>query len=159
MNRRRFLAATALSASFSGCATRDPETPPAAGGAEGTSSTKSEIPTEIPTTASAQTSSPAPTATDDCQWPDMCEGSQIVVIEVNWAFSGDVTLEADCRGEAFAVESGESLLVERERDAESCRIRLFVAGEAAYDEDVPGYKRVTLTVGPDGEVDVEAIVH
>jgi len=89
----------------------------------------------------------------------MCEGSQIVVMEVNGEFSGDVTLEADCRGEAFAVESGESLLVERERDAESCRMRLFVAGEAAYDEDVPGYKCVTLTVGPDGKVDVEAIVH
>ena len=70
-----------------------------------------------------------------------------------------VSLEADCRGEAFAVESDGSLLVERERDAESCRMRLFVAGEAAYDEDVPGYKGVTLTVGPDGEVDVEAVVH
>jgi len=159
MNRRRLLAAAALSASVSGCTTREPETPRATGEDESTPPTKSETPTEIPSTASMQTSSPAPTEIDDCQWPDMCEGSQIVEVDVNWEFSGDVTLEADCRGEAFDVESGESLLVERQRDAESCQVRLFVDERAAYREDIPGYKRVRLTVGPDGEVDVEAVVY
>ncbi|WP_459194928.1 hypothetical protein [Halosimplex sp. J119] len=159
MNRRRFLAATALSASLCGCRTRGSETPASHDETENSTPTETETATDIPTTATTQPTSPAPTATDDCQWPDMCEGSQIVEVDVSSRFSGDVTLEADCRSEAFAVEPGESVLVERKQDAESCRVRLLVDGEEAYSEDIPGYKRVTLTVGSDGEVEVEGIVY
>jgi hypothetical protein len=78
---------------------------------------------------------PAPTATDDCEWPSTCEGSQIV----------DAVADPELSGEA-------SLAV-------GCRVALTVDGSEAYGEDVPGYERVPLTVKSSGEVDVDAIVY
>jgi len=89
----------------------------------------------------------------------MCEGSAVVTVDVSSEFSGTVELEADCRGEDRHLEPGESTSVEREADAESCQVRLLVDGEEAYSEDIPGYRRVTLTVTATGDVEKEAIVY
>jgi len=151
MNRREVLALAALSTAVSGCLASDPVD----SGPDTTTETQTDTPTPTPT----DTATPSPTATDDCQWPTMCEGSQLVEVAVKRGFAGDVTLEANCRGETYGVEPGESVRIDRHVDGERCRIALTVDGETVYSEDLPDYKRVTLTVAPNGEVDVEAIVY
>jgi hypothetical protein len=85
MGRRRLLALAALS--VSGCLTHGSGP---RGGSETPTEPPADTPTATPTDAPTPTDtpSPIPTATDGCEWPSMCEGSQLVEVVVDADFSG-----------------------------------------------------------------------
>ncbi len=89
----------------------------------------------------------------------MCEGTKLVEVIVSNGFSGDVTLQADCREREFSIQPGESVQINRKEDAETCEISLSIDGEQEYSEDVDDYESLTLTVDSKGEVEDERVVY
>ncbi len=89
----------------------------------------------------------------------MCEGTKLAEVVVAHGVSGDVVLQAECRDEEFQIQSGESVLIDREEDAETCGISVSVDGERVFNETIEGHENVTLTVSSDGEVDDEWVVY
>lgn len=157
MKRRQLLSVAALSVSLSGCAENNRGD---ATEAASPTSVAAEPATRTDATTETETPSPEP-ATDirGCEWPKMCEGSQLVKVVVRSGYLGDVVLAALCRDETFTVAPGESVRIDREEDGESCYVSLFVGGEQVYARGIPPYKRVTLTVNSDGTVERDAIVY
>ncbi|WP_224271095.1 hypothetical protein [Haloprofundus salinisoli] len=139
MNRRQFLSISALSISLSGCIEGD------FGGTTRNNST----------TPKTETLSPEG-VTPEC-WPSMCKGTKLVEVFVALGVSGDVVLQAECRGEEFPIRSGESAQLDREEDAETCEISVSIDGEQVYRENVEDYESVTLTVSSSGEVEEERV--
>ena len=165
MNRRRLLAAVALSVTVPGCL--GGETPPDSGGStasatdtapETTGGTRTPSGTTDGADAGTGTTSTETGAVPGC-WPSMCAGTQLLELDVSANHSGAVTLEADCREGEFRIDPGESQGIDREADGESCQVRLVVGGETAFDEQIGGYERVTLTVADDGDVSEERVVY
>lgn len=157
------LGTAGLAGSIAGCSLRSSgestptstatRTPPPSGTATPTDTATT---TDTPTATDAAT--PAPGGPGDCEWPDMCEGSQIVQVTVSAEFSGDVVLHPDCRDEEFAVEPGDSVGIGRQVDGEECAITLTADGETVHSETVEGHEQVTLTVTADGDVQKESVV-
>jgi hypothetical protein len=145
MNRRQFLSLSipALSVSLAGCTQNSED------GTE-TEQDNSEDGTET------ATSSPEATA-PGCS-SSMCEGTQIIDVSVSSDFSGTAVLETSCRDEAVSIRSGESVTIVREEDGEECGVTLFIDDQEVYGEYVEGHVSVTVTVGPDGEVDEERVM-
>ena len=126
------LSMTALSASLVGCTQGNLE-----GGSE----------TETP-----------PTEYTESGCTSMCEGTQIIEVDVRSGFSGTAELEASCRDDAVTIQSGESIQIVREEDAAACGVTLFIDGEQVYDERIDGHASVTVTVRSDGEIDEEGVM-
>lgn len=97
------------------------------------------------------------TTTDDCGWPQFCEGSTIVEVFVSSRFSGEVVLEAGCRDEDVEVRPGETKTVTRQVDAEACDIALYVDDREAYADTIQDYESTTLEVNSNGEVFDETV--
>lgn len=97
------------------------------------------------------------TTTDDCGWPQFCEGSTIVEVFVSSGFSGEVVLEAECRDEEFEIRPGETKTVTRQVDAEACGIALYVNAREAYSDTIQDYESTTLEVNSNGEVFDETV--
>ena len=134
MKRRQLLSLLALSTSFAGCIENNPS--------DGATETETPYPEGV---------------TANC-WPSRCEGSKLVEVVVAHDFSGDVVLQAECRGEAFSIQAGESVQIDREENAETCRINLSINGEQKFSNNIEDYESVTLTVGPNGEVEDRWVV-
>lgn len=97
------------------------------------------------------------TTTEECGWPAFCEGSKIMEVTVSSSFSGAVVLEAECRDGDFVIRPGESKTTERQADAETCDVVLYVDGREAYNDTVQNYESTTLTIDSSGEVDAETV--
>lgn len=97
------------------------------------------------------------TTTDECGWPQFCKGSTIVDVMVSTRFSGEVMLEAECRGEDFEIQSGETKTITRQADAETCNVTLSVNNEEAYNATIQDYESTTLEVNSHGEVYKETV--
>jgi len=135
MHRRQFLSlsAAALSTGVAGCGQRE-------------------------STAETDTPTPPPEgATPEC-WPAMCEGTQLIEVDVQSGVSGDAVLETNCRGEPIELEAGESVQLVREADGEGCGVTLFLDGEQVYSEYIEGHVSVTVTVEADGTIDEERVL-
>lgn len=155
VNRREFVStAAALPLVLAGCTERAP----GASGSESTTDDASPTETDEATTANATTddqSTGAPT-TEDC-WPQRCEGTALVVVEVARSFSGDVVLEADCREEAVPVDSGESGEIERRERGESCSVRVFVDDETVFEKGIASYQQTTVEVSESSDVQTRTV--
>jgi hypothetical protein len=153
MNRRQFLTISAISISLSGCLEGN-----IGGITEESTPTPKVERTDISRKTATETETPPPEGvTPEC-WPSMCEGTTLVEVVVAHDFSGDVTLQADCRGEEFSIQSGESVQIARDGDAETCGIDLSIDGEQVFSDDVEDYEMVTLTVSSNGDVEDEWVV-
>ena len=108
------------------------------------------------TTTTTETPSPEG-ATPEC-WPSMCEGTKLVEVVVAHGFSSDVILRADCRGEEYSIQLGESVQIGRTEDAETCGISLSIDGEQKVGENIEGHESLTLTIDSNGEVEEEWVV-
>ncbi|AFK17898.1 hypothetical protein E6P09_03885 [Haloferax mediterranei ATCC 33500] len=97
------------------------------------------------------------TTTDDCGWPQFCDGSKMVEVTVNTGFSGEVVLKPGCRDEDIEIQPGETKALTRQVDAEECAITLYVDGEEVYHDTIQDYESTTLRVGSSGEVTAETI--
>ena len=97
------------------------------------------------------------TTTDECGWPQFCEGSTMVEVRVNFGFSGDVVLETGCRDEDFEIQPGETKTIKRQVDAETCDVAIYIDGQEAYRDTIQDYESTTLTINASGEVDVETV--
>jgi hypothetical protein len=119
---------------------------------------------EPDTTASEDTENEAGKETSSSEgpvpgcWPSMCAGTKIIEVYVSSSLSGTAVLEASCRDESLSIQSGESVQLVREEDAEECGVTLFIDDEQVYSERVEGHASVTLTVRRNGEVDEERVV-
>ncbi|ELZ90354.1 hypothetical protein [Haloferax sulfurifontis] len=105
-----------------------------------------------PAESSSETETETATTTDECGWPQFCEGSEMVEVAVNGGFDGEVILKPACREGDVELSPGETVTLTRQVDAETCDVKLLVDGEAAYDERIQDYEYVTLRVGPNGEI-------
>ncbi|WP_424007532.1 hypothetical protein [Haloferax denitrificans] len=139
MQRRRVLTSLGSLALLSGCLGNPSESTP-----ETTTTTA----TDSETTESGR---PA-TTTDECGWPQFCEGSEMLEVTVNGGFDGEVVLNPACREGETELSPGETETLIRQVDAETCDVKLLVDGEVAYDERIQDYEFVTLRVGPNGEI-------
>lgn len=154
MNRRQLLTVFGLSMPISGCIEGTSD-----GATEENPQTSKATVTETPRNTATETKTPSPEgATPEC-WPSMCEGTKLVEVVVEDGFSGDVVLKAECRAEEFSIPSGESVKIDREEEAETCKIALSVNGEQVVSEYIEGYERGTLTVRSNGDVVDEWIVY
>lgn len=88
----------------------------------------------------------------------MCAGTQIIEVRVDSGISGTAVLAASCRDEPLSIQSGESVELVREEDAEECGVTLSIDDEQVYSERIEGHASVTLTVKRDGEVAEEWVV-
>lgn len=150
--RRKFISATAIFVSFSGCAEDG------GGTAEGNSPTPKSKETEQSRKTTTETEKPSSEgATPECGM-SMCEGRKLVDASVASDFSGDVVLKPNCRNEELSIQPGESVEIVRKEDGETCRTSLFINGEKEFDENIEEYERVSLTVSSDGEVNEEWVV-
>lgn len=70
-----------------------------------------------------------------------------------------MVLAAGCREAYGSVPPRVREIVVREEVNESCSITLYVDGEKAYSDDIPGYKRTSLTVTGTGEIEAEHVVY
>ncbi|MGM0397830.1 MAG: hypothetical protein ACQEQY_02440 [Halobacteriota archaeon] len=111
--------------------------------------------TETPTTTDPEPTE-TPTPTSDPSILDV--GTLLMSVLVEFGFSGEVVLEADCRDEEYVLEAGDRVELVREEDGESCPVRLLIDGEAAIDRTVQGYEEHAVTVTEDGEVRVETVL-
>lgn len=111
-----------------------------------------------PRDTATKTETPSPEGVTPACWPAMCEGSKLVEVVVAHGFSGDVRLQAECRDEEFAIQSGESVQIDRKENAETCRISVSIDGEKVFSENIEDYESVTLTVSSNGEVEEEWVV-
>ncbi|MCO8267886.1 hypothetical protein NKF06_15145 [Haloferax sp. AB510] len=145
MQRRRVLASLGSLALLSGCLGN-----PSISSSETTETTTAP---DSETTESGQTA----TTTDECGWPQFCEGSKMVEVTVSGGFSGKVVLKPACREGDIELSPGETKTLTRQVDAETCDVTLLVDGEVAYDERIQDYEYVTLRVGSNGEVTVEGV--
>ncbi|RDZ66098.1 hypothetical protein C5B90_07060 [Haloferax sp. Atlit-12N] len=146
MQRRRVLASLGSLALLSGCLGS-----PSASSSETTTETTTAPDSE--TTESGQTA----TTTDECGWPQFCEGSELVRVRVSGGFSGEVVLKPACREGDIELSPGETETLTRQVDAETCDVKLLVDSEVAYDKRIHDYEFVTLRVGSNGEVTVEGV--
>lgn len=135
MNRRQFLsrALPAVSITLAGCA-------------QGDSNDETE------------TSTPRPDGTAPGCWPSMCEGTQLIEVDISSSFSGSAVLEPSCRSDTLELEAGESVQLRRESDGEECGVTLFIDDEQAYSEYIEGHVSVTVTVESDGAIDEERVM-
>lgn len=97
------------------------------------------------------------TTTDECGWPQFCEGSTMVEVIVSSGLSGDVVLEAGCRDEDFEIRPGGTKTIKRQVDAETCDIAIYIDDQEAYKDIIQDYESTTLTVNSSGEVDAETV--
>ncbi|RDZ43157.1 hypothetical protein C5B91_13585 [Haloferax sp. Atlit-10N] len=148
MQRRGVLASLGSLALLSGCL---------GGSDESSSETKTETKTATTTTANPETteSGQAATTTDECGWPQFCEGSELVRVRVSGGFSGEVVLKPACREDDVELSPGETETLTRQTDAETCDVTLLVDGEVAYDERIQDYEFVMLRVGSDGDLTLQ----
>ncbi|EMA29949.1 hypothetical protein C444_14157 [Haloarcula japonica DSM 6131] len=82
----------------------------------------------------------------------MCEGSKLVEVQVVGGFSGTVVLLATCQNKELSIPPGESVQINRDTDAQTCRIVLSVDGKQEFSDTVNSHQSVDLTVSSDGEV-------
>lgn len=159
MERRAVLASLGTFVALSGCVSDESE-----GNPEGElTTTEDELTTTtngepISTTEgdlSTTTEGDPSTTTDDCGWPQFCEGSTMVEVIVSSGFSGDVVLETGCRDEDFDLKPGDTKTIERQVDAETCDVTLYIDGRKEYDATIHDYVSSTLRVDSSGEVDEE----
>ena len=88
----------------------------------------------------------------------MCEGTQLIGVDVSSDFSGTAVLEASCRGDALELDAGDSVQLHRESDGEKCGVTLAIDDEQAYSEYIEGHISVTVTVDSDGGIDEERVL-
>ncbi|WP_148858994.1 hypothetical protein [Natronococcus pandeyae] len=136
MNRRTLLSIAPLLTGISGCIDRSENT-----------DTSEE-------NAQSDRDNESTTKEDGYSWQ---AGTSLVMVDVNEDFSGEVILEADCRGEKFNIESGDEFGLDRKEDGESCSFRLLLDGEEVYDAGVSGASRYSLLVEKDGEITEDGI--
>lgn len=136
MNRRQFLSLSisALSVSLVGCTE---------GGLEDGDETETQSPEDTE---------------PDCGQSSMCEGTQIIEVHVYSGFSGAAVLGVGCRDEEVTIQSGESVQITREEDAEGCGVTLHIDDEKVYGEYIEGHVSVTVTVDSSGEIDEERVM-
>ncbi|QOS10306.1 uncharacterized protein HfgLR_00760 [Haloferax gibbonsii] len=146
MQRRRVLASLGSLALLSGCLGS-----PSISSSETTTETTTTTAPDPETTESGQTA----TTTDECGWPQFCEGSELVRVRVSGDFSGEVVLKPACREGDIGLSPGETKTLTREVDAETCDVTLLVDGEVAYDERIQDYEYVMLRVGSDGDLTLQ----
>ncbi|MDQ2071463.1 hypothetical protein RBH20_02805 [Haloarcula sp. H-GB4] len=151
MNRRQLLSISALSIPLTGCVKWDFD------GATENNSPAQKM-TETPSKTATETgTTPSEVSTPEC-WPSMCEGSQLVEAQVVGGFSGAVVLIATCRDKELSIQAGEPVRINRDTDAQTCRIVLSVDGKQEFSETVNSHQSVNLTVGSDGEMTERWIV-
>ncbi|WP_154021046.1 hypothetical protein [Haloarcula sp. CBA1127] len=151
MNRRQLLSISALSIPLSGCVEWD---------FDGTTENNSPAPkaTDTPSKTATETGTPpSEVSTPEC-WPSMCEGSKLVEVQVVGGFSGAVVIIAICQDKELSIHPGQSVQINRDTDAQTCRIVLSVDGKQAFSETVNSHQSVNLTVDSDGEVTERWIV-
>lgn len=90
-------------------------------------------------------------------FPQFCEGSTIVDVDVDASFSGTVVLKAACRDSSYKLQSGDSVTITRQVDGETCAVRLFVNNQTEFDRKIADYVSMSLRIGPDGGIS-ESIV-
>ncbi|WP_058826878.1 hypothetical protein [Haloferax sp. Q22] len=95
------------------------------------------------------------TTTDECGWPQFCEGSELVRVRVSGGFSGEVVLKPACREGDVELSPGETKTLTRQVDAETCDVELLVDGEVAYDGRIQDYEYVMLRVGSNGKISLQ----
>jgi len=153
MHRRRFLTISALSITLTRCI--------AGWGGDATetpSPTATATATDTPIESVTGTETlPAEGTTPEC-WPSMCEGTQLVKVDVAHGFLGGPLLQADCRDEGFAILSGESVQIDRETDGETCEITLTIDGEQAFSANIEDSESLTLTVDTNGDIETHRVV-
>lgn len=108
--------------------------------------------------ADAEEAETSPGSADSSCWPSMCEGTQLIEVDVDSAFSGTVILEASCRDEAVSIQSGESVRIIREEDGADCGVTLSIDDEQVYNEYIEDHVSVSVTVTSNGEVDDETVM-
>lgn len=91
-------------------------------------------------------------------WPSMCAGTQILEVDVHSGFSGTVVLKASCRDETISLQSGESVQIVREKDAETCGVALFIDNEQVYSKRIDGHTSTTVSVKSNGEINEEGVM-
>jgi hypothetical protein len=153
MNRRQFLTFSALSISLSGCIGGD-----FGESTEDTTPTSKATETHTPRNTATEMKMSSPEGvTPEC-WPSMCKETKLVEVVVADGFSRDVTLQADCRSEEYSIQSGGSVQIDREKDAETCGISLSIDGEQKVSENIKDYESLTLSIDSNGEVEDEWVV-
>lgn len=81
----------------------------------------------------------------------------MVKVTVNSRFSGEVMLETGCRNESSKIQPGETEIIARKVDAETCDIALYVDDREAYNGTIYDYESTTLRVNPGGGVERETV--
>lgn len=115
--------------------------------------------TDEPTPSTApQTETPTATPT----WTpggtgDAGPSSPMVELTVAHGFAGNVTLGGGCAPDSRAVDSGETVTVERERAGEGCGYAVEVNGSEQAQGGVDGYETVMIDVTADGSVEVATL--
>ncbi|GGM30770.1 hypothetical protein GCM10009006_10320 [Haloarcula argentinensis] len=66
----------------------------------------------------------------------MCDGSKLVEVQVVGAFSGTVVLLATCQDKEVSIPPGGSVQINRDTDAQTCRIVLSVDGKQEFSDTV-----------------------
>ncbi|GGN95736.1 alpha/beta hydrolase [Halomicroarcula pellucida] len=69
----------------------------------------------------------------------MCAGTQILEVDVHSDCSGTVVLKASCRDEAISLQSGESVQIVREKDAETCGVAVDFRGHGRSEKTELGH--------------------
>ena len=106
----------------------------------------------------AETEAHSPEDTEPGCWPSMCAGTQILEVDVHSGFSGTVVVKASCRDEMISLQSGESVQIVREKDAETCGVALFIDDEQVYGKRIDGHTSTTVTVRSNGEITEEGVM-
>jgi len=148
MNRRQFLAVSALSIPLSGCLDTE-------GGDTAGTNSPTEAATEPvrATTSETKTETPPTDGATPACWPSMCEGTKLVEVSVAHGFSGELVFQPGCRDEAVSIQSGKSVQIDRKADAETCEVRLSINGERAFTEKIEEYESLTLRIDANGNVE------
>jgi len=156
MRRRRFCALALTTVGLGGCIRGES----GVGGGSTATETGTDTETTTATDTPTATSTPSPTASpaEPGCWPEMCAGTTIVEVTVSSQFEGTVVLSLGCRSDDRTVPVGETVIVERETESESCAVDLTVDGTTVYEADIPGYQRTTVRVGVDGSVEKTVVV-
>lgn len=81
----------------------------------------------------------------------------MVELTVAHGFAGNVTLGGGCAPDSRAVDSGETVTVERERAGEGCGYAVEVNGSEQAQGGVDGYETVMIDVTADGSVEVATL--
>jgi predicted component of type VI protein secretion system len=150
MERRAVLATLGSLVALPGCVSDAPDR-----STETEPETATDRSTE--TTTERNTETGRETTPEECGWPEFCEGSKLVEVTVSSRFSGSVVLEAGCRDEDVEMRPGETKTLERQVDAETCDVALYVDDRKAYADTIQSYESTTLRVDSGGNVHAETV--